>query len=41
VFGHYTRILVNIDFIDFSRYIFDVILVERDDFAFKVQVTYE
>jgi hypothetical protein len=38
VFGHYARILVDIDL---SRHIFDEILVERDDFDFKLEVVYE
>jgi len=37
-FGHYARILVDIDL---SKRTFDEILVERDGFAFKVEVQYE
>jgi len=37
-FGHYARILVDIDL---SKRAYDEILVERDDFAFKVEVQYE
>lgn len=38
VFGHYARVLVDIDF---SRCILDGIMVDRDDFAFKLEVVYE
>jgi len=38
VFGHYARILVDIDL---SKKIFDEILVEREGFAFKAEVQYE
>ena len=37
-FGHYARILVDIDL---SKRACDEILVERDGFAFKVEVQYE
>ena len=37
-FGHYARILVDIDI---SKRAYDEILVERDGFAFKVEVQYE
>jgi hypothetical protein len=37
-FGHYARILVDIDL---SKKLYDEILVEREDFAFKVEVQYE
>jgi len=37
-FGHYARILVDIDL---PKRTFDEILVERDGFAFKVEVQYE
>jgi hypothetical protein len=37
-FGHYARILVDIDL---SKRIFDEIMVERDGFAFPVEVIYE
>lgn len=37
-FGHYTRILVDIDL---SKRVFDEILVEREGYAFKVEVQYE
>jgi len=38
LFGHYARILVDMDF---SRKIFHEILVEREGFSFKVEVNYE
>jgi len=38
VFGHYARVLVDIDF---SRRLFYEIMVEREGFAFPVEVTYE
>jgi len=38
VFGHYARILVDIDF---SKKIFDKIIVERERFSFTVEVVYE
>jgi len=37
-FGHYARILVDTDL---SKRAYDEILVEREDFAFKVEVQYE
>ena len=37
-FGHYARILVDIDL---SKRVYDEILVEREGFAFKVEVKYE
>jgi hypothetical protein len=37
-FGHYARILVDIDL---SKRAYDEILVEREGFAFKVEVQYE
>jgi len=37
-FGHYARILVDIDL---SKKAYDEILVEREDYAFKVEVQYE
>ena len=37
-FGHYARILVDIDL---SKRIYEEILVEREGFAFKVEVQYE
>jgi len=37
-FGHYARILVDIDL---SKHAFDDIMVEREGFAFKVEVQYE
>ncbi|PNX83986.1 putative NBS resistance protein [Trifolium pratense] len=37
-FGHYARVLVDMDL---SRHVFDEILVERDDFAFKLGIIYE
>jgi hypothetical protein len=37
-FGHYARVLVDIDL---SRRLFDEIMVERDGFAFQVEVVYE
>ena len=37
-FGHYAHILVDIDL---SKRAYNEILVERDGFAFKVQVQYE
>jgi hypothetical protein len=37
-FGHYARILVDIDL---SKRAYDEILVEREGFAFKVDVQYE
>jgi hypothetical protein len=37
-FGHYARILVDIDL---SKRTFDEIRVERDGFAFKIEVQYE
>lgn len=37
-FGHYARLLVDIDL---SKKIFDEILVEREGFAFKIEVQYE
>jgi hypothetical protein len=37
-FGHYARILVDIDL---SERVYDEILVEREGFAFKVEVQYE
>ena len=37
-FGHYARILVDIDL---SKRAYDEVLVERDGFAFKVEVQYE
>jgi len=37
-FGHYARILVDIDL---SKITYDEILVEREGFAFKVEVQYE
>ena len=37
-FGHYARILVDIDL---SKRAFDEILVEREGYAFKVEVQYE
>jgi len=37
-FGHYARILVDIDL---SKRVFDEILIEREGFAFKVEVQYE
>ena len=37
-FGHYARILVDIDL---SKRAYDKILVEREGFAFKVEVQYE
>jgi len=37
-FGHYARILVDIDL---SKRVFDEILVEIEGFAFKVEVQYE
>jgi len=36
--GHYVRVLVDIDV---SRRIFDEIMVERERFAFKLEVVYE
>jgi len=38
VFGQYARILVDMDLLE---RIFNKILVERDDFAFYVAVSYE
>ncbi|AET02520.1 hypothetical protein MTR_8g041780 [Medicago truncatula] len=38
LFGHYTRILVNMDF---SRKLFHEIVVEREGFDFTVEVAYE
>jgi len=38
LFGHYARILVDMDF---TRKIFYEIIVERDGFAFPVEVVYE
>jgi len=38
VFGHYARVLVDLDF---SRRVFDEIMVEREGFAFKLAVNYE
>jgi hypothetical protein len=38
LFGHYARILVDMDF---SRKFFREILVEREGFSFKVEVNYE
>lgn len=38
VFGHYARILVDIYF---SHHMFDEIMVERDSYSFKVEVSYE
>ena len=38
LFGHYARILVDVDF---SRRIFYEIMVEREGFAFPVEVEYE
>jgi len=37
-FGHYARILVDIDL---SKRIFDEILVEREGFSFYVDIAYE
>jgi hypothetical protein len=37
-FGNYARVLVDIDL---SRRLFDEITVERDGFAFQVEVVYE
>jgi hypothetical protein len=37
-FGHYARILVDVDL---SKKIYDEVLVERDDFAFMVEIQYE
>jgi len=37
-FGHYARILVDIDL---SKKAYDEVLVERDDFAFMVEIQYE
>jgi len=37
-FRHYVRILVDIDL---SKRVYDKILVEREGFAFKVEVQYE
>ena len=37
-FGHYTRILVDIDL---SKTTYDEVLVERDGFAFMVEIQYE
>lgn len=38
MFGHYACISVDIDL---SKKVFDEILVEREGFAFKVEVQYE
>jgi len=38
IFGHYARILVNMDF---SRNFFYEIVVEREGYAFPVEVVYE
>jgi hypothetical protein len=38
IFGQYTRVLVDVDFL---LRIFDEVMVERDDFAFKLEVIYE
>jgi hypothetical protein len=37
-FGHYARVLVDMDL---SRLVFDEVMVEREGFAFKIQVVYE
>ncbi|MCH92130.1 NBS resistance protein, partial [Trifolium medium] len=37
-YGHYARILVDIDM---SKMIYDEVMVERDDFAFYMEVIYE
>ncbi|MCI19975.1 NBS resistance protein, partial [Trifolium medium] len=37
-FGHYARILVDIDL---SRRVFDIIRVERDGYAFNLEIIYE
>jgi len=38
IFVHYACVLVDFDF---SRHIFDEIMVEREDFSFKLEVVYE
>jgi hypothetical protein len=37
-FGYYARVLVDMDL---SRLVFDEVIVEREGFAFKIQVVYE